>query len=123
MIMIFLPDPAIRSLRARTLLSKHLLAFLAALIFLLGCSDEPPSVEIKPKGARLTAKEVIRIAKKEADRRGIDLRDFKEPQARYRLPAGNSWGVFFDGRDAAGGKNFLIFVDDRTEEARYFPGR
>jgi len=93
------------------------------LLFLPACSDPVHQEDIKPEGARLSPKQAIHIAKREAERHGVDLRDFKEPRVRYHSPSGRSWGVFFDGRVPTAGNNFLVFVDDRTEDAHYFPGK
>jgi hypothetical protein len=80
--------------------------------------------DTKPAGARLATAKVIRIAKEAAERRGVRLRDYKEPEAHYELTRKDkSWIVFFDGRVAMPGNHFSVSVDDQTGETRFFGGR
>jgi hypothetical protein len=57
-----------------------------------------------------------------AERQGKDLRDYKEPVAYYHSAGDKRWGIYFDGKVATPGNHFYIYVDDRTEEARYIDG-
>ena len=63
----------------------------------------------------------MKIAKGTAEHRGLNLGDYKEPEASFQNVSANTWQVFFDGRVAGHAKHFYIYVDDRTEEARYIP--
>ncbi len=77
----------------------------------------------KPAGARLSTTEAIDIAKRTAERKGVDLRDFHEPEAHYEFVFKNkTWFVSFQGLVPAIGNHFSVYVNDRTREAEFIPG-
>jgi len=94
----------------------------ASLLF-CGCSDSESAPDTKPEGARLTAREVVEIAKRVGATNGITLSDYKKPEVSYRAAMEKTWSVFFDGRVPMPGHHFSVFVDDLTGEARYSGGR
>jgi len=108
---------------------RHCFAVLAVSLLLAGCSHPAPTAQTavpdtKPEGARLSTAEVIRIAKQTAERQGVDLRRYKEPEAHYEFTRKDkSWFVSFDGRVAMPGNHFSVSVDDQTGEARFFGGK
>jgi hypothetical protein len=112
-----------------SIFNRHCCAALAALLALVGCSNPPPTSQTivpdtKPEGARLSTAEAIRVAKQAAELQGVDLRQYKEPEAHYELTRKDkSWFVFFDGRVAMPGNHFSVSVDDQTGETRFFGGR
>jgi hypothetical protein len=71
----------------------------------------------------LSTAEAIRIARQTAESQGIDLRNYKEPEAHYEFTIKDkSWSVFFDGRVAMPGNHFFVSVDDRTGDAKIVRG-
>ncbi len=77
----------------------------------------------KSDGARLSKAEAIRIAQKEAAKRGYRLSRYEAPHARYEFTRKDkSWTIFYDGKVPKPGNHFLVWVDDRTGEARVMPG-
>lgn len=105
------------------------ITFLAATFLLAGCSPPQHSIQAivpdaKAQDAHLSTTEVIRIARETAERRGADLREFKEPEAHYdSTRMGKSWRVFFHGRTAILGRHFSVVVDDQTGEAHFEGGK
>ena len=97
-------------------------AVIAASLLFAGCGDSGRSLDSKPDNARLSPREAIQIARVAAERQGMDLRKFKEPEADYRSGA-KRWGVFFDGKVSRPGNHFYIFVDDQTGETRYIENK
>jgi hypothetical protein len=103
--------------------------FVASMLSFIGCADVPQSgransEEARLEGARLTTAEAIRIAKESAEKQGIRLTDFKEPEAHYEFTIKDkTWSVFFDGRIPRLGNHFTIYVSDRTKETQFVPGR
>lgn len=98
---------------------NRLIGFLlaAALIF-SACSDSTDQPAGKPQGARLTKSQAVAIAKTAAEREGVSLMDYREPDASYGSVRPKTWQVFFDGRTAGMGHRFYVYVDDQTEETR-----
>ena len=106
---------------------RHLVVALAILFLVVGCSHPtPPTATIpdtKPDGAHLTQAQAVRIATEAATKHGYRLTDYKNPQAHYEFTRKDgTWSVFYDGRVPMPGNHFLVWVDDRTEEARVMPG-
>ena len=93
-----------------------------------GCTQSSRTVQVttpdtKPEGARLSTAEAIRIARQTAERQGVDLQRYKEPEAHYEFTRKDrSWFVFFDGRVAMPGNHFSVSVDDRTGAAQFRGG-
>ena len=106
-----------------SLLSRHALIAATSFFLLLGCSDSNQGYDFKPKGARLSSKQAVQLAKQAAERQSVSLGDFMAPTARYRLSGDKSWAVYFEGRGAKRGTHFLVLVDDQTEETRCFGDR
>jgi hypothetical protein len=102
---------------------------LAAALMFTGCAPQPGALqaaaaEAKPRGARLSAAEAIRIAKQAAERHGADLPRYQQPEAHYEFTRKDkTWFVSFHGRVAMPGNHFSVYVDDRTGETRFFGGR
>jgi hypothetical protein len=128
------PCPAVAELdrcrhRAMSIVARLFLAVLAGALVFAGCSHPPrPSQtaapDTKPEGARLRTAEAIQIAKQAAERQGVRLRDYKEPEAHYEFThKDKSWFVFFDGRVAMPGNHFSVSVDDQTGKTQFFWGR
>jgi hypothetical protein len=105
----------------------HLCFALLASTF-AGCTHSSRAVQAttpdtKPEGARLSTAEAIRIARQAAERQGVDLGRYREPEAHYDFTRKDrSWFVFFDGRVARPGNHFAVSVDDRTGEAQFHGG-
>src|SRR5579859_3919910 len=89
---------------------------MTVLLLAAGCSDPAKNLDAKPEGARLTPRDVIRIAKREAEQQGIDLRKYEEPDTHYQSARAKTWSVYFGGKTTAGGKHFDVYVDDQTGE-------
>jgi len=112
-----------------SIFARFSFAVLAVALALVGCSQSSRSIQSsapdgKPAGARLSTAEAIQIAKQAAEREGVRLRDYKEPEAHYEFTRKDrSWFVFFDGRVAMPGNHFSVSVDDRTSKAQFFGGR
>ena len=108
---------------------RNSFTFLAAAFLLAGCSPPQHSTQAiapdaKAQDANLNTAEVIRIARETAERRGADLREFKEPEAHYDpTRRGKSWRVYFDGRTEILGRHFSVSVDDQTGEAHFEGGK
>jgi len=103
--------------------NRHVFLALATSLLLLGCSDSSKNLDAKPAGARLSPRKVVHIAKIAAEREGMNLSNYKEPDPRYESVRAKTWEVFFDGQNAAAGKHFYIYVEDQTEETRYFENK
>lgn len=94
-----------------------------------GCAHSPRTVQATipdatTEGARLSTAEAIRIARQTAERQGVDLGRYNEPEAHYEFTRKDrSWVVFFEGRVAMPGNHFSVSVDDRTGEAQFHGGR
>ena len=100
---------------------RFLLALAASLLW-LGCSDSNHKLDTKPEGARFTPREVMEIAKRTAEREGMNLDNYKEPEASYQSVRAKTWQVYFEGKAAASGKHFYIYMDDESEQTRFMPG-
>lgn len=75
---------------------------------------------------RLSKAEVIRLADREAVRKGFDLRRFKRAQPRFNFAVrDNTWYVSYDpkGKEVEVGGDFSVHIDDRTKEVWLIPGR
>jgi|WetSurMetagenome_2_1015567.scaffolds.fasta_scaffold169566_3 hypothetical protein len=111
-----------------SIFARQCFTVLVVSLLFAGCSHPPHTTQAvvpdtKPEGARLSTAEAIRIAKQAAERQGIDLRRYKEPEAHYEFTRKDkSWFVFFDGRVAMPGNHFSVSVDDQTGETRFFGG-
>jgi hypothetical protein len=111
--------------------NRHRLAMLAAMLLFAGCSSPtgPGPVtptaapDVTPAGARLSTAEVIRIAKAAVLRQGVDLRNFKEPDAHYEFTRKDkTWFVFFEGRVLKPGNSCSVYVNDQTRTAWFVGG-
>jgi hypothetical protein len=108
---------------------RHCLTVLAAALVFIGCSHPPRAAQtikpvIRPEGARLSTAEAILIAKQTAERQGVDLKGYKEPDAHYEFTRKDkSWFVFFGGRVAKPGHFFSVSVADQTGEAHFHGGK
>jgi len=107
---------------------RHCIAFIAAALLIAGCSPPQQSPQAtpsdtKPEAPRLSMAEVIRIARATAERQGVHLQEYKEPEAHYEFVRKDKrWIVFFDARIARPGDHFSVSVDDQTGEARFHGG-
>jgi len=101
-----------------SLFNRRFLPAVAASLLLMGCPNSN-NLDRRPEGARLSPREVIQIANGAAERQGMNLRNFKEPEARYQSVRARTWQVFYDGRVVSPGNHFYIYVDDETQETRY----
>ncbi len=102
--------------------NRHLLLAVATSLFLMGCSDSARDLDRRPEGARLSPREAMQTARGAAERQGMNLRNYKEPEARYQSVRAKTWQVFFDGRVVSPGNHFYIYVDDETQETRFIGG-
>src|ERR1051326_6509310 len=95
---------------------RYILLSAIAWTCLTGCAHT------RPTGARLSSSDATRIVIRAAQWDGIILSDYKRPRARFQ-PDG-TWFVFFDGRGLflTVGTDFAVIIDDRSREARVFPG-
>jgi hypothetical protein len=107
---------------------RYCFAALTVQLLATGCSQPPRTTQAvapdtKPDGARLSKSEVIRIATQTAERQGVRLQDYKDPEAHYEFTRKDkSWFVFFDGRVAIPGNHFSVSVDDQSGEPQFFGG-
>src|SRR5437773_10132051 len=106
---------------------RHQIVALAISFLVAGCSHPTPPTgavpDTKPDGARLSQAQAVRIAAEAATKHGYRLTDYKDPQAHYQFTRKDmTWSVFYDGRVPMPGHHFLVWVDDRTGEARVMPG-
>lgn len=95
----------------------------AALLFLSGCSEGVS--DERPQGARLSPKEVLRIATRAAEREGIDVGRYKKPEIDYWNVQRESWSVFWNGPGILTqvfGDHLTVHVDDETGGARVIRG-
>jgi hypothetical protein len=101
---------------------RRCFAVIAASLLFVGCPNSDRYLDSTPENARLSPRKAIQIAKKAAERQGMDLSKYKEPEANYRSTGAKRWGVFFDGKVRTPGNHFYIFVDDQTGDTRYVEG-
>jgi hypothetical protein len=98
----------------------------AALVALGGCSTarNVPVASAKPKEARLSAAEAVRIAREAAVKHGSDLRLYEEPTAHFDFTDDMGlWIVLFDGKVVRPGNHLMVVVDDQMGKPRVVPGR
>ncbi len=109
-------------------ITRQLIVALAISLLGAGCSHPTPGTaptasDTKTDGARPSQLEVVRIAAEAATIHGYRLADYKDPQAHYEFTRKDkTWSVFYDGKVAAPGHHFLVWIDDRTATARVMPG-
>lgn len=130
---------------------RHLLMLAAVILALLpsACSTKPalakPEVsETRPLGAHLSDSEAIEIAKRAAERWGVNWREHAPPKASYEVsktklnivwplmaegPGEPSfgdyvWVVVFDAGPKWNypGGHFMVYVDDKTGRSRLVGG-
>jgi hypothetical protein len=112
-----------------SIVTRSFYVVLTGSLMFAGCTQRPRPTQaslsdIRPEGAHLTTTEAIRIARETAERQGVRLRDYKEPEAHYEFTREDqSWFVFFNGRVAMPGNHFSVSVDDQTGKAQFFGGR
>ena len=84
-----------------------------------------PSVhaEYQPDGARLTSTEATRLAKQEAVRHGVDLRQFNEPLLNYNADRTNWFFLFWSKFQRYPGDHFSVYVHDHTKKSWLIGGR
>jgi hypothetical protein len=104
----------------RRVLRLPCLLALAGLLLWAGCSDSSSSQDIKPKGAHLSRKQALSIAKDAASSHGADLTQFSAPTTRFESSGEKSWDVLFEGRGSGRSHDLLVIVNDQTEQARCF---
>ena len=81
------------------------------------------SAAVGPSGARLTQAKVIRLAREAAEREGIKLDRYKEPEANYEFTRKDgTWTVFFDGKVPTPGNHFMVWVNDGTKKTKVMRG-
>lgn len=111
------------------ILGRLSFAVLAGTLVFAGCTQpsrisQTSASDTKPEGARLSKAKAIQIAKLAAERQGVRLPDYREPEPHYEFTRKDkSWFVFFDGRVAFPGNHFSVSVDDQTGETQFFGGR
>lgn len=72
----------------------------------------------------LSRAEVLRIASKAAIANGRRLRNYERPQIHFELANSYEWGLYFDHKPKRNDNDgFLICIDDRTKEPRFYPYR
>lgn len=73
---------------------------------------------------RRRARQTGHVPNHAAEREGIDISRYNEPEAHYEFARKDkTWFVAFDGRVAMPGNHFSVSVDDQTGEAQVFRGR
>ena len=96
-------------------------------LLLAGCAQTPPAAppsNSRPQGAQLSTADAIRIARHTAESQGLDLRNYKDPQAYYQLSRkGPIWSVFFDGQVAMPTNRFTVLLNERTGEIFFRAGK
>ncbi len=122
------------------------IAAAALMLLLTGCAHHAPSSQPqaspeRPVGAHLSRSQAIQIAKRAAQRIGVNLTQYAEPTARYRpsdpklfsvhvvegpgepLPGDHVWVIDFGwGRNSYyPGGDLSVYVDDKTGRARFAP--
>jgi hypothetical protein len=77
-----------------------------------------------PAGTRLTPKDAVVLANREAMRKGYNLADFEIPVVEYEsVEKEKTWTVSYEGRQPRRpGKHFLVWVRDDTGECQLMPG-
>ncbi len=71
---------------------------------------------------RLTATEVLSIARHLAEQKGISLADYQSPMVSFDSDAGEWWVWFHLKPPEPPGGHFGIRINDRTKHADFFPG-
>lgn len=80
---------------------------------------KPPA----PAGTRLTPKDAVVLANREATRKGYNLADFEIPVVEYEGEKDKTWTVSYEGRQPLRlGMHFLVWVRDDTGECQLMPG-
>ena len=65
--------------------------------------------------------EATRIARETAMKHGYSLADYRKATAHYALMRDGAWMAFFECKAPIPSKNFAIWIDDLTGEARVEP--
>jgi len=103
------------------------LALVAGVTVLIGCSTTThpslPVSAVRPDGARLTKAQAISIAKQAVEIEGIQVTDYKEPDAAFEIHYGfrsqfTDWCVGFESKVPFPGGYFTVFVDDQRQTAK-----
>jgi hypothetical protein len=127
----------------------HILTAVALTLFVGSCAARAPLAEPhasngKPTGAHLSESEAIEIAKRAAERWGVNWREQAPPTAKYRVSktklnivwplmaegpgepsfGDHIWVVFFGDGPTTNypGGHFMIYVDDKTGRSRLVGG-
>ena len=125
----------------------HMFAFVALTVFVGSCASRAPFAESqaseeRPVETRLNSAEAIKIAKRAAQRFGVNLSEHPEPTATYRRsevkvvwpliaegpgePAFGEhiWVVHFGWGPKMNypGGDFMVYVDDKTGRSRLVGG-
>lgn len=87
----------------------------------LGCARNPPPVKLHAGETRRSEEKIVNLARRAAERQGIDLREYHEPKARP-CKAG-MWIVFFVGKVAMPGNHFSVEVADGRGETHVSRGK
>jgi hypothetical protein len=72
----------------------------------------------KEEDARLSQAAATRIAQEAAVKHGYRLKDYRKATANYALLRDGAWMAFFECKAPTPDKNFTVWIDDRTGEAR-----
>jgi hypothetical protein len=72
----------------------------------------------KEEDARLSQAAATRIAQEAAVKHGYRLKDYRKATANYALMRDGAWMAFFECKAPTPDKNFTVWIDDRTGEAR-----
>lgn len=105
---------------------RYCIPFAAAALLFAGCSPPQHSSQAirpdtKPGVADLSKDEVISIASESAEKTGVNLQDFKEPEVQLDFSNNRKlWLLFYERRTGIVGNDFWMTVNDKTRMARFF---
>jgi hypothetical protein len=103
-------------------MKEFIAIIVAASLAGAGCSkpDSVSRLDTIPEGARMTTRAAIDLAKTAARNEGLDPVDYDDPTVSFGSIRAKTWQIYFKGHGSSDGKHFYIYVDDPTEQTRFF---
>jgi hypothetical protein len=99
----------------------HSLVVIALSASGVGCAMNPSLEKLHAGEAKRSEADIVSLARRAAERKGIDLRAYHEPDS-HRGKDGK-WIVFFVGKVAMPGNHFSVEVTEGTGETHVRRGK